>query len=241
MAAYDLEEQEQLEELKTWWKQHGNLVTTIILVASLLVAAWQGWSWWQRNTSAQASAVYSQLQQAASQHDAKRARELAGMLLDKYSNTAYAAMGAMVSAKVQVDAGDAKNARAQLEWVVAHADDASWRDIAKLRLASVLLDEGSYDEALNAIAGEPIAELKVRHAEVMGDIRAAQGKIADAKSAYESAVALVEKNEQSDESDIKRRATAYRELLRAKIDGLGTATTHPSSPVDQPTKEADKK
>lgn len=245
MAAYDLEEQEQLEELKTWWKQYGNMVTTIILVVSLLVAAWQGWGWWQRNASAEASAVYSQLQQAAGQRDAKRARELSGVLLDKYASTAYAPMGALIAAKVQVEAGDIKNARAQLEWVLAHAGDVGLRDIAKLRLASLLLDEGAHDDALKAIAGEPAAELKIRHAELMGDILVAQGKISEARTSYDLAVALVEKNEQSDESDIKRRATAYRELLRAKIDGLSTVVASvpvaPEAAAESSTKDAEKK
>ena len=90
MAAYDLEEQEQLDELKTWWKLHGNLVTNILLAIALVAAAWQGWNWWQRQQSAQASAVFSALQTAAMQRDAKRVRELAGELVDKYSITDYA-------------------------------------------------------------------------------------------------------------------------------------------------------
>ena len=35
MAHYDLEEQEQLDTLKTWWKMHGNLVTTVVTVCLL--------------------------------------------------------------------------------------------------------------------------------------------------------------------------------------------------------------
>jgi predicted negative regulator of RcsB-dependent stress response len=90
MATYDLEEQEQLDELKTWWTMYGNLVTGILVAVALAVAGWQGWNWWQRQQAVQASAVYSSLQTAAAQRDAKRARELAGELIDKYSLTAYA-------------------------------------------------------------------------------------------------------------------------------------------------------
>ena len=98
MAAYDLEEQEQLDELKTWWKMYGNLVTGILVVLALAVVGWQGWNWWQRQQSAQASALYSGVQTAVLQKDAKRARELAGELIDKYSSTAYAGMGALLAA-----------------------------------------------------------------------------------------------------------------------------------------------
>ena len=83
MAVYDLEEQEQLDELKTWWQQYGNLVTSGIVVLALIAVAWQGWNWWQRSQSGQASTVFAAMQQAASQKDAKRARELAGELIDR--------------------------------------------------------------------------------------------------------------------------------------------------------------
>jgi predicted negative regulator of RcsB-dependent stress response len=232
MAAYDLEEQEQIEELKTWWKQYGNIVMTIVLVASLALVGWQGWNWWVRNQSAQASAIYSQLQQAAGQRDAKRSRELAGTLIEKYSSTTYASMGAMVSAKTQVDAGDTKNARAQLEWVVANSGDESFRDIARIRLASVMLDESAFDEALKTLTAPPVAELKARHAELMGDIYAAQGKVSDARSAYERAATELTAKKESTDADVKRRAENYYEVVRAKIDSLATA---------QSSKEAEKK
>ena len=98
MAAYDLEEQEQLDELKTWWKMYGNLVTGILVALALAAVAWQGWNWWQRQQSVQASALYSGLQTAATQKDAKRARAVAGELIDIDSATSYAALGALLAA-----------------------------------------------------------------------------------------------------------------------------------------------
>jgi predicted negative regulator of RcsB-dependent stress response len=132
MATYDLEEQEQLDELKTWWKMYGNIVTGILVALALAVAGWQGWNWWQRQQAAQASAVFSALQAATAQRDAKRARELAGELIDKYSVTSYAGMGALLSARAQVDAGDAKSARVQLAWAAENARDPGLRDLARL-------------------------------------------------------------------------------------------------------------
>jgi predicted negative regulator of RcsB-dependent stress response len=159
MATYDLEEQEQLDELKTWWKMYGNIVTGILVAAALAVAGWQGWNWWQRQQAAQASAVFSALQAATAQKDAKRARELAGELIDKYSVTSYAGMGALLAARAQVDAGDAKNARVQLAWAAENARDPGLRDLARLRLAAVMLDEKAYDEAMKQLAAEPAHHL----------------------------------------------------------------------------------
>lgn len=221
MAAYDLEEQEQLEELKTWWKLHGNLVTTVVTVAAVAVLAWQGWNWWQRNQAAQASGLYSGVQSAVAQKDVKRARELAGELIDKYSSTDYAGMAALLSAKVLAESGDGKSARAQLAWAADNAKESGIRDLARLRLATVLLDEKTFDEALKQLATEPAPSLLPRFNELRGDILLAQGKAAEAKAAYELAVAKLDVVIKGAVESEARAHAPYREMLNSKLDALG--------------------
>lgn len=220
MATYDLEEQEQLDELKTWWKMYGNLVTGILVAVALAVAGWQGWNWWQRQQAVKASTVYSSLQTAAMQRDAKRARELAGELIDKYSVTAYAGMGALLAAKIQVDAGDAQNARVQLAWAAENAKDPGLRDLARLRLATVMLDAKAYDDAMKQLAAEPGATFAPRFAELRGDVFAAQGKSAEARNAYDTALAKFDALAKDDET---RQRAGYKEAVQAKRDSLGAA------------------
>ena len=220
MAAYDLEEQEQLDELKTWWKMYGNLVTGLLLVVALAMAGWQGWNWWQRQQAAQASAVYANLQAAAMQRDAKRVRELAGELVDKYSVTVYAGMGALLAARVQVDTGDARNARVQLAWAAENAKDPGLRELARLRLATLLLDEKSYEDAMKQLAAEPPAPFAPRFAELRGDILAAQGKAAEARDAYDTALTKLAALATDDEA---RQRAGYKDVLEAKRDALGAA------------------
>lgn len=220
MATYDLEEQEQLDELKTWWKMYGNIVTGILVVVALAVAGWQGWNWWQRQQSAQASAVFSALQTATAQRDAKRARELAGELIDKYSVTSYAGMGALLAARAQVDAGDNKNARVQLAWAAENAKDPGLRDLARLRLAAVMLDEKAYDEATKQLAVEPGAAFAARFAELRGDILAAQGKTVEARTAYDLALTKFDAQTKDDEN---RQRSGYKEIVQTKRDSLGAA------------------
>ena len=219
MAAYDLEEQEQLDELKTWWKMYGNLVTGVMVALALAAVAWQGWNWWQRQQSAQASALYSGVQTAVVQKDAKRARELAGELIEKYSSTTYAGMGAMLAARVQADAGDPKNARVQLVWAAENAKDPGLRELARLRLAALMLDEKAYDDAIKQLATEPAASFAPRFGELRGDIFVAQGKLAEARAAYDSALAKFDVLAKDDEV---RQRGGYREIVQAKRDALGT-------------------
>lgn len=221
MAVYDLEEQEQLDELKTWWKQYGNLVTAVVVAVGIGVVGWQGWSWWQRDQGAQAAAVYAVVERAAGEHDAKKAREATSELIDKYSGTAYAGMAVLVSARLYVEAGDLKTAKLHLGWVVDHPRDDETRDLARLRLAAVLLEEKAYDEAQKQLASEPAGPFMPRYAELKGDTLVAQGKQEEAKTAYQQALSKLDEIQKTAGADQSR--SQYRDLVQVKLEAIGGA------------------
>ena len=211
MAHYDLEEQEQIDTLRTWWKLYGNLVTGVVVAAALGVVGWQGWNRYQGGQSAQASAIYGIVEQAAAAKDGQRVKTAAGELTEKFASTAYAPLAALTAAKVSFEAGDLKTAQAQLSWVAEHGKDEI-RDIARLRLAAVLLDDKAYDEALKQLDAAHGPSFDARFAELKGDVLAAQGKKAEARSAYQAAIGKLE-----------GKAGAYRDVIQQKLDSLGEA------------------
>jgi len=210
MVAYDLEEQEQLAELKAWWKEHGGAVILGATLALAAFGAWNGWIWYQRSQAAQAAVLYDALQKAARANDLKAVRDTAGAILENFPRTAYAPLAALVSAKVQFQAGDPKTARAQLEWVVEHANNDQIRSIATLRLASVLLDDKEPDAALRVLEASPHPGFEALYAMQRGDILATQKRRAEARAAYQAALE-------------KAQPGAVRETLRLKLDALGDA------------------
>lgn len=214
MAHYDLEEQEQIDSIKTWWKMYGNLVSGVILAGSLAVIGWQGWNWYQRSQAAQASAIYGVLEQAVAARDAQRVKAAAGELAEKFGGTSYAALGALVAARQSFEAGDLKTAKAQLSWAADKGKDEI-KDLARLRLAAVLLDEKAYDEALKQLESAHAAAFAARFLELKGDVLAAQGKKPEARTAYKGALDKGEVHE--------GRGGAGRELLRQKLENLGEA------------------
>lgn len=220
MAAYDLEEQEKISELKTWWRMYGNLVTAVLLAVSAAVVGWQGWNWYQRKQAAEASVIYAAVQKGVTERDARRVREAAGELTEKYPDTAYAAMAALTSARMQFDAGDLKTARAQLQWVAEKARDRNLRDLGRLRLSHVLWDDKAPEQAMKILAEEPSTAFAPRFEELKGDILLAQGRESDARAAYQSALAKQEAIDKAAGSLVGRE-TRYRDLLRTKIDALG--------------------
>lgn len=220
MAAFDLEEQEQISELKTWWRMYGNLVTAVVVAVAVGAVGWQGWRWYQGNQATEAAAIYGVVQKAAAERDAKLARQAAGELTEKYPGTTYAALGALISARLHVDGGDLKTAKAQLQWVAEQARDAELRDLGRLRLAHVLFDEKALDEALKLLNEEPAAAFAPRFGELKGDLLAAQGKKAEAKAAYLAAIAKLDAAQKASGGRAGRE-TNYHDLLQIKADSLG--------------------
>lgn len=211
MAAYDLEEQEQIAELKAFWNRHGNTILVAISAALLVVAGWRFWGWYQGSQSAQAAAVYTELQRAAQANDPKKVRELTGALLESHPRSLYAALGALISAKAHFDSGDLKTARVQLQWVIDKARDPEVQALARLRLSAVLLDEKAYDEALKALAVKPPASFEALFEDARGEHVAAQGKRAEARAAYQAALGKLGAGD-----------NAARELIQLKLDAVGS-------------------
>ena len=155
MSSYDLEEQEQLESLKAWWKDNANLILTVLTVALAALAAWNAWNWYRDHQSLQAASLYEVLEKAARANDAKAAREVAESIIAQYPRSSYGPLAALVAAKMNYQAGDAKTAAAQLQWVIEHASSDEVRAIARMRLANVQVDQGQADEALKTLSVAP--------------------------------------------------------------------------------------
>jgi len=209
--AYDLEEQEQLAELKAWWKQYGKLVMLVVAAFLLSLSAFQGWRYYRNNQAQAAAALYSQLEQADQSGDGKKVRAIAAQIVNQYGSTAYAVLGSLVAARHAFAGGDLVEAKARLQWVAENSREDEIRDLARLRLAAVLLDEKKYAEALELIAKKPVDSMVGSYADLKGDILAAQGKVAEARSAYQLAL---------DTSDAN---SPYRATLQLKLDSLGEA------------------
>jgi predicted negative regulator of RcsB-dependent stress response len=207
--AYDLQEQEQLEELKAWWKDYGRLVILGVTVAALAVAGFQGWRYYRHSQSVAAAALYEQLEQAGRAGDRKKVAAIATEITAKYAATPYAAFAALSAARMSFEGRDLAEAKARLTWVIEHARVEELRDIARLRLAGVLLDEKSFEQALQLLETKPGEAMTGLYADLRGDILAAQGKSADARDAYQLAL------------DRSEAGSPYRATLQLKLDSLG--------------------
>jgi predicted negative regulator of RcsB-dependent stress response len=209
--AYDLEEQEQIAALKSWWKEYGLLVMTCVVAAALSFAGFNGWRYYRHSQALGAVTLYEQLDQAERTADHKKVRDIAGQITGKYGSTAYGAYAALSAANASFLMGDLAGARVHLQWVIDNAREDEVRDVARLRLAGVLLDEKQPDEALKLLDKKPVESMAGLYADLRGDILLAQSKRAEARTAYQAAL------------DKSEAGSAYRSIVQMKLDSLGEA------------------
>ena len=210
MASHlDLEEQEQLAELKHFWKNWGNLISWLLIFVLGAYAAWNGWQYWELTQSIKASALYDEVEKAVATNDAVRVERSLADMRDKFGSTHYAHQAGLLAARSLYAQGKTDQAKTTLTWVAENAPVPALRDVARLRLAALLWDTKSLDEALKQLQNPFTPEMTGLAADLRGDVLQAKGQPTEAIAAYQQAwKQLPETNE-------------YRRMVQAKLGALG--------------------
>lgn len=200
---------EELEQLKAWWKEYGNYIFYgIILGAAVII----GTNYWQQHKGQQAEAasvLYEQMVAAAQERKGEVAREAGTKLLQDFPSTPYAGRAALFLAKASFEAGDKASARSQLQWAMDNAPEEATRHVARLRLGRLLLDQGETDAAFALTRVDAMAGFTSEYEELRGDILARQGRNDEARAAYRAALQALPAD------------SRYARALSMKLDDLG--------------------
>ena len=215
----DLQEQEQLDQLKALWKQYGTLLTWLLIAVLAAFAAWNGWNWWQRDQAIKAGSMFDQLDKAAQAGDADQTARVFADMKERYPRTPFTQQGGLLAARVQFEKGQADAALATLNWVSANAAETEYQTIARLRAAGILLDQKKYDDAIKELDAATAADFAALVADRRGDVLLTQGKKDEAKAAYQAAWQAMDAR------------VEYRRLIDAKLTALGAAPTNASPEV----------
>jgi predicted negative regulator of RcsB-dependent stress response len=208
----DLEEQEQLAEIKHFWNEYGNLITWVMIAVFGAIAAWNGWQYWENTQSAQASAMYDEVERVAQSGDTARVERAFSDMKDKFGRTTYAQQAALLAAKTFEEKGKLDDAKAALAWVADKSSDEGYQAVARLRLAGILVQAKAYDDALKQLSGPFPREFEALADDRRGDIYKLQGKRAEAVAEYTKAYKGLDEN------------TEYRRLVEVKLTSLGVDT-----------------
>ena len=205
----DLEEQEQLDQLKHFWKQYGNLITWALILVLGAFAGWNLFQRWQQGQSAQAAALFDEVERVVKAGDTSKLDRVFADMKDKFANTTYAQQAGLLVAKTYFEAGKVQEAGAALAWVADKSSDEGYQAVARLRLAGVLAEGKAYEDALKQLSATFPADFAALVADRKGDIYFLQGKKAEARSEYEKAYKAFDER------------TEYRRLVEVKLNSLG--------------------
>lgn len=205
----DLEEQEQLDELKHFWKTYGNAITWALIVVLGAFASWNFYQYWQRNQATQAAAMFDEVERVVTAADAAKIDRAFADMKDRFASTTYAHQAGLLVARHYYSVGNVDAAKSALAWVVDKSSDPGYQAVAKLRLAGLLMDSKAFDEALNQLSGSFPASFEALVADRKGDILLLQGKRKEAIAEYEKAFKNFDQR------------TEYRRLVEVKLNSLG--------------------
>ncbi|MCX7189374.1 MAG: tetratricopeptide repeat protein [Methylotenera sp.] len=206
--AYDLEEQEQLDEFKAWWKQNGKMVTSLLVAVLVGYATFQGWHFYQNKQSVEASTQYQELL-VVDEKDLKIIQAKSAMLMESFSGTPYAGRAALFAAKANYQANEVKSAKAQLDWAIKNAKETSVSALSSLQLANILAEEKDFEGALKLLNARHDDGFDGLFADLKGDVLVSLGKNVEAKEAYQQALTKLEPKGK------------FRALTQQKLESLG--------------------
>ena len=207
--AYDLEEQEQIDQLKAFWAKFGNAITWVLIVA---LAGYAGWTYWNNTQSKHASlaaGLYSTMETAIQTKDTTKAQTAADDIRKDYGDTVYAQFSALAAAKMDIDASKTKEAKAELQWIIDSKYNDEFSTIARIRMSGLLLDEKAYDDAMKVLPADTSSKFQALVLDRKGDILAAQNKIDEARTMYKSAL-----------DKIDEKSPAHN-LIQLKLESVG--------------------
>lgn len=192
MDAY-VSEQEQVEQIRRWWKDNGRALLLGLMLGIGGLAAYRYWDATQTTMAESASQNYEQLIQMAAAQKLDDAMKAGHTIIESYPNSVYAKLSSLLIAKVAVEKNDYTQAKAELQRLLDTDGHGELANVARERLARLLLAEGKHDEAQQQLEAIPLVAGEHGAVELRADVLAARGDVAAARAKYLEALAAAEK------------------------------------------------
>ena len=190
-----LTDRDQEEALRNWWRENWKWLLAGVVLGLGLLAGWQFWQKYRAQQAEHAAQVYADFQKAVAGNDVSRAGQLLDSLSGEHASSAYTQQGRLLLAKHEIDAGKFDEAIKHLREVVDKSKDEELGQIARVRLARLLIQTGKHDEALQMLDVEKAGNFAPQVREIRGDALVAKGDAQGARAEYAAALAAESKGQ----------------------------------------------
>lgn len=202
MTGYE-HEKEQIDAIRKWWEQNGKAIVVGAVLGITALVGWQTWSQYQRSVAESASAEFAQLLTELERNDAAAVGQRGQHIVGQLGGSVYADAAALALARTSLDAGDSAAAKTHLQRVIDDPQLPEIGHVARLRLARVLFDEQSYEEALKTLEVTVPEAYVSSYEELKGDVYMARGDRELARTAYEKAQAQADPGQSHQQIQMK--------------------------------------
>ncbi|MCX8515108.1 MAG: tetratricopeptide repeat protein [Burkholderiales bacterium] len=209
MAHYDLQEQEQISNLKYFWQKGGKYIIGLVV---LIIIAYIGntlWNIHKQNQAAQAATVYALFEDGMKAESIVAVMGPVNQLQTEYPKTEYAAMASLEAAKFWWTLKNESEAMHLLNWVIDNAADKGLISIARIHLADAFIDQNNFTQAMDQLQASHEAAFDFMYYMKRGDLYVVKGQADRARDAYKEALAKVG-------NDVN-----LQQMIQMRIDVLG--------------------
>lgn len=208
---FDLEEQEQLDQLKHFWKSWGGFISAVVFIFIFSVAAWNMYGYWKNRQAVQASMLLELIKTSIASGDLSRVDQAFSEIKSKSPKTIQAAQAGLLVAKVNYDRGENDAAKSALLSVINNSSDVNQKVVANLRLINILFEEKKYDEAFENLSMSFSGAFDGLGKDRRADLMLMRENNKDAISDYLIAYQKYDDN------------LGYRKLIEFKLNSLGVS------------------
>lgn len=205
----DLDEQEQLANIKHFWNRYGKWIITVVTVTSLTYLGWSAWNYWQYDQAQKSAILFDELSKSVTAGDIPKTDRVFADMKDKFGATSYTAQAALLAARMNYGVGKIDASKAALQWLVDSGAESAYKDVARLRLAGVQIEAKQYDEAIKLLSSDVSKSFAALAADRLGDAYTLQNKAEEAKAQYLKAYAGLDERDD------------YRKMIEVKLARMG--------------------
>ena len=210
----NLVEDDEQEKARKWWQENRvPIISGVVLGLSIII----GFNWWGEYKTGRGEAA-SMLYQEMINNDAdgnrvsSKTSDLGQQIIDQYDDTSYAGKAALILARIAYDNKDMDAAREKLNWAIDSSKQFETVHAARLRLATILMVESKFNEALELLSVEHMEGFESHYYEMRGDIYLNLDQSDKAREAYRAAI------------DGLSAGSMYEPVLKMKLDAIATGS-----------------